>query len=91
MDMLDRLYAKFDAIARKHDIFKVETIGDAYMAVANLVKQQSNHAERIGMFALEVCLCEIPHAENSMVEQLPEYLCAYHKSPAFDHCEGMYF
>ena len=29
--MLDRLYLAFDRIARKHGIFKVETIGDAYM------------------------------------------------------------
>lgn len=54
MDMLDRLYAQLDRIAREHDIFKVETIGDAYMAVSNLVKHQPNHTERIAMFALEV-------------------------------------
>ncbi|CAB9525328.1 Receptor-type guanylate cyclase gcy [Seminavis robusta] len=38
--MLDRLYTKFDALSQQHDIFKVETIGDAYMAVTNLVKDQ---------------------------------------------------
>ena len=26
-DMLDRLYTAFDGIARKHEVFKVETIG----------------------------------------------------------------
>lgn len=54
MDMLDRLYYKFDAVARRHDVFKVETIGDAYMAVANLVKDQPNHTEHISRFALDV-------------------------------------
>lgn len=29
MDMLDRLYQKFDNLTRKHGLFKVETIGDA--------------------------------------------------------------
>ena len=28
--LLDRLYTKFDMLTQKHDIFKVETIGDAY-------------------------------------------------------------
>ena len=27
-DMLDRLYNAFDHLSRKHDIFKVETIGE---------------------------------------------------------------
>ena len=53
-DLLDRLYHKFDDLADKHDIFKVETIGDAYMAVTNLVKDQpTDHTKRIAMFAID--------------------------------------
>ena len=53
-DLLDRLYQKFDDLADKHDIFKVETIGDAYMAVTNLVKDQStDHVKRIALFAID--------------------------------------
>lgn len=33
--MLDRLYVAFDALANKHEIFKVETIGDAWVGVTN--------------------------------------------------------
>ena len=29
MDLLDRLYQRFDKLSRKHGLFKVETIGDA--------------------------------------------------------------
>ena len=52
-DMLDRLYLKFDALSIKYDVFKIETIGDAYVAVANLVeKQVDDHAKRIAQFAM---------------------------------------
>jgi hypothetical protein len=33
--MLDRLYVAFDALANKHEVFKVETIGDAWVGVTN--------------------------------------------------------
>ncbi|CAB9527432.1 Ephrin type-B receptor 3 (Fragment) [Seminavis robusta] len=53
-DMLDRLYTKFDALSAKWDVFKVETIGDAYMAVTNLIKDQPDcHANRIAEFSKE--------------------------------------
>jgi len=51
-DMLDRLYSKFDELSCRHDIFKVETIGDAYMAVTNLVKDQPDHVHRIAEFSV---------------------------------------
>jgi hypothetical protein len=31
-DLLDRLYNSFDALSHYHDVFKVETIGDAYVS-----------------------------------------------------------
>ena len=53
-NMLDRLYHKFDALSQKHDLYKVETIGDAYLAVTNLVKDQPNdHAKLIADFAID--------------------------------------
>ena len=33
VDMLHDVYSKFDALAATHGVFKVQTIGDAYMAV----------------------------------------------------------
>jgi len=52
-DMLDRLYHSFDALSDYHDVFKVETIGDAYMAVTNLAKKQPDHCKRISEFAID--------------------------------------
>eukprot|EP00980_Cylindrotheca_fusiformis_P010656 scaffold2375_cov110-Cylindrotheca_fusiformis.AAC.3 len=49
-DMLDRLYLAFDELARKHEIFKVETIGDAWMVEGN---QKDSHVKRIAQFAVD--------------------------------------
>jgi class 3 adenylate cyclase len=53
-DLLSRLYSLIDEVAGAHDVFKVETIGDAYMAVTNLVEPQPDHAARIACFAKAV-------------------------------------
>jgi len=52
--MLDRLYQRFDEVSQKHDVFKVETIGDAYMAVTNLVKDQPDHAKIMAKFSIDI-------------------------------------
>jgi guanylate cyclase len=51
-DMLDRLYLKFDDLSREHDVFKLETIGDAWMGVTNLSTEQLDHTKRIAEFAI---------------------------------------
>ena len=53
MSFLDRMYSSFDALARKHGLFKVETIGDAYMCVGGLPEPQVDHTLRVARFALE--------------------------------------
>ena len=60
-NLLDRLYLAFDELSDKYQIFKVETIGDSYMAVTNLVQDQSHdHAKRMADFALDAI-----HAANT--------------------------
>ncbi|QDZ23184.1 guanylate cyclase [Chloropicon primus] len=54
MSMLDRLYSAFDALTRRHNLFKVETIGDAYMVVGGVPAAQSDHAARVCRMALEM-------------------------------------
>eukprot|EP00980_Cylindrotheca_fusiformis_P006884 scaffold1442_cov128-Cylindrotheca_fusiformis.AAC.5 len=64
--LLNRLYTKFDALSQKHDVFKVETIGDSYMAVTNLVKdQEKDHAKRIAEFAIDT----IREANETLVDE----------------------
>lgn len=54
MNMLDRMYTKFDFYCNQHHLFKVETIGDAYMCVGGLPEPQSLHTARIALFAMDV-------------------------------------
>jgi hypothetical protein len=51
--LLQNVYQSFDRIARKRGVFKVETIGDCYVAVTGLPDPQKDHAIRMTKFARE--------------------------------------
>jgi Adenylate and Guanylate cyclase catalytic domain len=53
--LLETLYAAFDSIAKLHRIFKVETIGDCYLAVVGLPAPRKNHAVAMARFASACC------------------------------------
>jgi len=36
-EMLNRLYEAFDRISQEHGVYKVETIGDAWVGITNLL------------------------------------------------------
>uniref|UniRef100_A0A8C6ZQ78 guanylate cyclase n=1 Tax=Nothoprocta perdicaria TaxID=30464 RepID=A0A8C6ZQ78_NOTPE len=50
--MLNSMYLRFDRLTTVHDVYKVETIGDAYMVVGGVPVPVSSHAERVANFAL---------------------------------------
>lgn len=50
--MLDRLYTSFDNLVGVYDLYKVETIGDAYLCAANLVKAQPKHTQLMAEFSM---------------------------------------
>ncbi|XP_041671715.1 heat-stable enterotoxin receptor isoform X2 [Cheilinus undulatus] len=55
VDMLNDIYKGFDSIVDHHDVYKVETIGDAYMVASGLPNRNGNrHAVDICRMALEI-------------------------------------
>uniref|UniRef100_A0A7M4E8Y6 guanylate cyclase n=1 Tax=Crocodylus porosus TaxID=8502 RepID=A0A7M4E8Y6_CROPO len=50
--MLNSMYLRFDRLTTVHDVYKVETIGDAYMVVGGVPVPVSTHAERVANFSL---------------------------------------
>lgn len=53
--LLETIYHAFDEIAKRMGVFKVETIGDSYVAVCGLPKPRDHHAKVMALFARQ-CL-----------------------------------
>eukprot|EP00934_Nitzschia_sp_Nitz4_P006926 Nitzschia sp. Nitz4//scaffold53_size117307//115309//117659//NITZ4_003787-RA/size117307-augustus-gene-0.95-mRNA-1//1//CDS//3329554256//6916//frame0 len=75
--LLEHLYGAFDAIAARRRIFKVETIGDCYVAVAGLPEPRADHAVVMAKFAHD-CNAKMTKLMSHLSVTLgpdTEYLC----------------
>ena len=51
---LNDIFSAFDAIAQKHNLEKIKTIGDAYMVVGGVPSPNPNHAQAVIAMAIEM-------------------------------------
>ena len=66
--MLDELFTRFDALADRHGLEKIKTIGDAYMVVAGVPEQTFDHAVRMARMSLDMLATLADYATTHAVE-----------------------
>ncbi|XP_060082275.1 uncharacterized protein LOC132561594 [Ylistrum balloti] len=72
VDFLNMLYNTFDSKLEEYDVYKVETIGDAYMVVSGIPELNGDrHAKEISLMALAILdACsevEVPHLSRENI------------------------
>jgi class 3 adenylate cyclase len=65
VNMLDAMYKGLDSLLQRHNLFKVETVGDIFFCCGNLLNDQPEHVAAITRFALEALSlttsCHVPN------------------------------
>ena len=54
VELLNDIFMRFDKLAKKHNVEKIKTIGDAYMIAAGVPEPMSDHAERLARMGLDM-------------------------------------
>ncbi|CAB9509771.1 Receptor-type guanylate cyclase gcy [Seminavis robusta] len=68
-DLLEAIYNEFDHLAKKKKVFKVETVGDCYVAVTGIPLPQEDHAVIMAKFA-NSCMQKMDEVTSSLVDKL---------------------
>lgn len=82
--LLETIYSAFDKIAKRRRVFKVETVGDCYVAVAGLPEPRRDHAVVMARFSHE-CLYVSHHFGSLHSHSAPPSVS--HDCPAGSRCK----
>ncbi|KAK3592578.1 hypothetical protein CHS0354_018845 [Potamilus streckersoni] len=90
VDLLNDLYSTFDAILDSYDVYKVETIGDAYMVVSGLpVKNGELHAGEIATMSLDLLSSMYNFKIRHMPEEILQLRIGMHSGPCVAGVVGL--
>lgn len=67
--LLESIYSEFDAVAKRRRVYKVEVVGDCYVAVCGLPDPRKNHAVVMAKFAMS-CLDRLDVTTQKLMAEL---------------------
>uniref|UniRef100_A0A061RZ10 Guanylate cyclase soluble subunit beta n=1 Tax=Tetraselmis sp. GSL018 TaxID=582737 RepID=A0A061RZ10_9CHLO len=83
IQILNAVFSKFDSLSEKHGVFKIETIGDSYMAVAghdSLTKD--DHPQRMLRMAMDM-IGTVEHVRNPLTQGTLQIRVGIHTGPCY--------
>merc|ERR1711916_371842 len=90
VDLLNDFYTAFDDRIDIHDVYKVETIGDAYMCVSGLPLRNGNrHAAEIAMMSLDLLNATTTFVIRHMPKTQLQLRVGMHSGPAVAGVVGL--
>ncbi|KAL3862163.1 hypothetical protein ACJMK2_008151, partial [Sinanodonta woodiana] len=90
VDLLNDLYSTFDAILDSYDVYKVETIGDAYMVVSGLpIRNGELHAGEIATMSLDLLSSMCDFRIRHMPEKTLQLRIGMHSGPCVSGVVGL--
>lgn len=85
--LLNDLFQRFDQLTTKHDIYKVETIGDAYMVVSGVPEARDDHAIRMSNMGLDM-IQDTNHVINPVSQKCIQIRVGIHTGPVVSGVVG---